>query len=207
MFQKKEKKRVGMRGIQGGNWVFPFVNIVCREFPPDLNKDVFFNVFKTQCQRIDADWIFSKGKPPQINKQANPFILGAVEECRDISIREPKLQGEDPLRQQNGRRDPSPRSGAVRSTVLISSQLRGHRDPQAEGAVPFGVKVCICSSMRKSLHSEVYSPHSQSNLLSIRSPASPAPNTPKAFPLYLECNPCFLWPGGQQVCALTTPLN
>lgn len=169
--------------------------------------NVFFNVFKTQCQRIDTDWIFSKGKPPQINKQANLFILGAVEECRYISTWELKLQREDPLRQENGRSDPSPHSGAVRSTVLISSQLRGHRDPQAEGAVPFGVKVYTCSSMRKFLHSEVYSPHSQNNLLSIRSPASPAPNTPNTFPLHLEWKPCFLWPGGQQVWAVTTPLN
>lgn len=63
----------------------------------------------------------------QTNKQANSLILGAGEEWEDTFIREPKLEREDPLRRENGRKDPSPHSGNVRSTVLISSHLRERR--------------------------------------------------------------------------------
>lgn len=61
---------------------------------------VFFNFFKTQCQRINGDQIVSKGKSLPTN---NPFILEAGEEVRDTSIGEPKQEMEDPLGQESKR--------------------------------------------------------------------------------------------------------
>ena len=64
----------------------------------------FSNVLNNQCQKISADWIISKGKSPQTNKQTHLFL-----EWRgigDTSIWEPKPKTEDPLERENGRGHP-----------------------------------------------------------------------------------------------------